>query len=234
MRFDIITLFPELFLPFFRCGVVGRAFSGGLARAETAQLRDYCEGAHGADDRPFGGGSGMVLAAAPVLAAVRDMRKRNAGPVIYPTPRGEVFSDAVARDLAKLPGCIILCGRYRGVDERALEAEADREISLGDYVLSGGETAAMAVMDAVLRYVPGVLGNPLSAEEDSFGGGLLDAPCYTRPEVVEGRAAPAVLLSGDHAAIREWRQARAREMTAERRPDLLSPPQPPPSKMEGG
>ena len=223
MRFDIITLFPALFAPFFQSGVIGRAFADGLAQAQTTNLRDYADDDHGVDDRPFGGGSGMVLAAKPVSMAIRERRKLNpSAPVVYPTPRGNLFCDKTAREMAQLPGMIILCGRYRGVDERALAAEVDMEISIGDYVLSGGEIAAMAVMDAVLRHREGVLGNPQSADEESFAGGLLDAPCYTRPAVFEGAAAPAVLLSGDHSAIRQWRLEQARQLTAKRRPAMLA------------
>lgn len=223
MRFDIITLFPEMFAPFVKSGVVGRAFGGGLAKAHIINLRDYAEDDHGVDDRPFGGGSGMVLAAKPVVDAIRERRRCHPDvPVVYPTPRGKLFCDADARLMAKLPGMILLCGRYRGVDERALAAEVDMEVSVGDYVLSGGEIAAMAIMDAVLRHRDGVLGNPQSADEESFADdGLLDAPCYTRPAVFEGAPAPAVLLSGDHAAIRKWRRQMAegltKKMTARRR-----------------
>lgn len=223
MRFDIITLFPEMFAPFTRSGVVGRAFADGLASAHLTNLRDFASGEHGVDDRPFGGGSGMVLAAEPVAAAIRKCRKDNAGPVIYPTPRGRLFNDKMAREMARLSGCTILCGRYRGVDERAL-AEVDMEVSIGDYVLSGGEIAAMALMDAILRHRDGVLGNPDSAGEEAFADGLLDAPCYTRPAIFEGKPAPEVLLSGDHAAIREWREQQARALTESRRPDLLTGP----------
>ncbi|MGI9338096.1 MAG: tRNA (guanosine(37)-N1)-methyltransferase TrmD [Gammaproteobacteria bacterium] len=215
MRFDIITLFPALFAPFFDSGVIGRAFGKGLATAKTINLRDYADENDGVDDRPFGGGSGMVLAAKPVVAAIRERRRVNPNaPVVYPTPRGRLFCDKDAREMAKLPGMIILCGRYRGVDERALAAEVDMEISLGDYVLSGGEIAAMAIMDAVLRHRHGVLGNPHSADEESFAGdGLLDAPCYTRPAVFEGAEVPPVLLSGDHSAICRWRRAMAQQLT---------------------
>ena len=215
MRFDIITLFPQMFAPFLASGVVGRAFVGGLAAAHIINLRDYAEDNYGIDDRPFGGGSGMVLAAKPVVDAIRERRRLNPdAPVVYPTPRGKLFCDADARAMAKLPGMIILCGRYRGVDERALAAEADMEVSVGDYVLSGGEIAAMAITDAVLRHRDGVLGNPHSAEEESFADdGLLDAPCYTRPAVFEGAPVPAVLLSGDHTAIGKWRRQMAESLT---------------------
>lgn len=222
MRFDIITLMPAMFAPFLTSGVVGRAFAAGLAKAEVINLRDYGDDNGAVDDRPFGGGSGMVLMAKPVVAAIRARRRVNPDlPVIYPTPRGRLFCDAEARRMAKLPGMILLCGRYRGIDERAITAEVDAEISVGDYVLSGGEVAAMTIMDAVLRHRDGVLGNPQSADEESFGGddGLLDAPCYTRPAVFEGAEVPPVLLSGDHAAIRKWRQKMARQLTTKQAAD---------------
>ena len=232
MRFDIVSLFPQMFAAVSECGVTGRMFRDGRARAVFWNPRDFATDQHRtADDRPFGGGSGMVMKPEPLAAAIRAAKKQaqneNNGkqnPVVFLSPAGEKLDDRRARDLAKLDGMILLCGRYRGVDSRIVDGDGglvDLEISAGDYVLSGGELAAMILMDAVLRHVDGALGNPESREEESFAEGLLDAPCYTRPEIFEGRAAPEVLLSGDHAAIAKWRKNEARRRTAEKRPDLL-------------
>ncbi len=223
MRFDIVSVLPEIFGGFLRYGVCGRALQNGAARAEFWNPRDYAEDKHRTtDDRPFGGGSGMVLTAPPLAAAIDAAKKQNGGEVIYLAPRGEMLDDSLARRFAAREGAILLCGRYRGVDERVVESRVSRCISVGDYVLSGGEVAAMALMEAVLRHCPGVLGNADSAAEESFcgGDGLLDAPCYTRPAVWENRAAPAELLSGDHSAARRWRRNAAENLTRECRPDL--------------
>lgn len=223
MRVDIITLLPALLAPFLQFGVCGRAVADGAVQVQCWNPRDYAPPPHRAvDDRPYGGGSGMVLMAAPLLAAARAARAANPQAMpIYLAPRGERFSDSLARELARQPGLIFLCGRYRGVDERAVELFGGREISAGDYVLSGGEPAACVVLDAVLRHVPSVLGNADSAEEEAFADGLLDAPCFTRPPLFEGREVPPVLLSGDHAAVRAWREAQRQAQTRRCRPDLL-------------
>ncbi|MGI9306969.1 MAG: tRNA (guanosine(37)-N1)-methyltransferase TrmD [Gammaproteobacteria bacterium] len=221
MRFDIVSVLPEIFTGFLQYGVCGRALQNGLARAEFWNPRDYAKDKRRTvDDRPFGGGSGMVLLAEPLAAAVDAAKQNNAGEVVYLAPRGELLSDSMARELAARDGLILLCGRYRGVDERVVESRAARCISAGDYVLSGGEVAAMALMESVLRHRPGVLGNADSADEDAFAGGLLDAPCYTRPAVWQNRKAPPALLSGDHAAAREWRRTAAEDLTRNCRPDL--------------
>ena len=228
MRFDIVSLFPEMFAAVTEYGVTGRMFRGGGARAVFWNPRDFTtDRHHTADDRPFGGGSGMVMKPEPLAAALRAAKAAAAGkkaPVIFLSPSGRKLEDGWARELSGLDGMILLCGRYRGVDSRILEGAGglvDFEVSAGDYVLSGGELAAMILMDSVLRHVDGALGNPESREEESFSDGLLDAPCYTRPEVFEGAAVPEVLLSGDHAAVAKWRKAEALRRTEEKRPDLL-------------
>lgn len=221
MRFDIVSILPEMFRGFGECGVVGRALQSGRAQAVFWNPRDYAGDRHRTvDARPFGGGSGMVLMAEPLAAAICAAKTQNCGEVIYLAPRGRTLDDALARKLAAKPELILLCGRYRGVDERVVESQVDECVSVGDYVLSGGEVAAMALMDAVLRHCPGVLGNVDSADEDAFADGLLDAPCYTRPAVWEERAVPAALLSGAHAAVREWRRMAAAALTERHRPDL--------------
>ena len=223
MRFDIVSVLPEIFSGFLQNGVCGRALQNGMARAKFWNLRDYAtDKRRTVDDRPFGGGSGMVLTA-PVLAAAIDAAKNeNGGEVIYLAPRGEVLNDSLARDLAMRDGFILLCGRYRGIDERIVESRVSRCVSVGDYILSGGEIAAMILMDAILRHCPGVLGNADSADEEAFCGGLLDAPCYTRPAIWENRRAPAALLSGDHSAAQKWRRENAEKLTGVCRPDLLA------------
>lgn len=222
MRFDIISVLPEIFRGFLEFGVCGRALASGTAQAAFWNPRDYASDARRTvDDRPFGGGSGMVLMAEPLMAAVEDAKKQNSGEVIFLAPRGEPLSDSLARDLARADGMVLVCGRYRGMDERAV-ARADRCVSAGDYVLSGGEIAAMAVMEAVMRHCEGVLGNAESADEESFAAGsLLDAPCYTRPAVWRGEEAPAALLSGAHAEVAAWRREAAERLTRRCRPDLL-------------
>lgn len=226
MRINIITLFPEMFAGFLRFGVCGRAVTAGKITVTFWNPRDYAPLPHRmVDDRPYGGGSGMVLMPEPVVAAARAAKASYpAASAVYLTPRGALFNDATARRFAATDGLTLLCGRYRGIDERAVRLFAGEEISVGDYVLSGGEVAAMVIIEAVARQIPGVLGNEDSAEEDSFSvaaGGMLDAPCYTRPAVFEGMAVPDVLCSGDHAAVRHWRAEVAAELTRKQRPDLL-------------
>ena len=224
MRIDLVSVLPELFDAFLSVGVCGRAVVDGKVLVHCHNPRDYASLPHRiVDDRPYGGGSGMVMMPAPILAALRTAQQQNPNATrIYLTPRGERFSDEMARTLAADPGLIFLCGRYRGVDERAVAAFGGREISVGDYILSGGEVAAMVVMDAVLRQIEGVLGNEASVNEETFAGdGLLDAPCYTRPPVFEGASVPEVLLSGNHAEIARWQQETAKQLTEKKRPDLL-------------
>ncbi len=224
MKFGVVTLFPEMFETFGRVGVTGRAESGGRIEIRTSNPRDFVNDPHRTvDDRPYGGGPGMVLKYAPLKSALAVLRASlpEMSPVVYLSPQGERFDDALAREFANLPGLIFVCGRYEGVDERFVTACVDRELSIGDYVLSGGEPAAMVVIDAVARLLPGTLGREESHALDSFVGGWLDCPHFTRPEVVEQRSVPAVLLSGNHAAIAEWRRRQAVRRTALRRPDLL-------------
>ena len=221
MRFDIIGLLPEVLDGFLQFGVCGRAIQNKLAQAEFWNPRDYTTDVHRTtDDRLYGGGSGMLLMAEPLSLAIDAAKSHNRGRVLYLAPRGELLTDSVARQIAGEKEVILLCGRYRGVDERVLETHVDGYLSVGDYVLSGGETAAMTVMDAVLRHCPGVLGNADSPDEEAFVDGLLDAPGYTRPRIWNNREVPKELLSGDHAAAREWRQQAAESLTRTCRPDL--------------
>ena len=224
MHFDVITLFPEMVATIAEFGVVGRARRNGLGDVEFENPRDHASDVHRTvDDRPYGGGPGMVMKYEPLAGALTAARSRapEGSPVVYLSPQGRVFDQATATRYAALPGLILLAGRYEGVDERLIEAQVDEELSLGDFVLSGGEVAAMAVIDAVVRLLPGVLGDDESAAQDSFVGGLLDCPHYTRPEEIDGRRTPDVLLSGDHAEIARWRLKQALGRTYERRPDLI-------------
>jgi tRNA (guanine37-N1)-methyltransferase len=222
-RFDVVTLFPEELRNMTRLGVTGRAFEEGLAELVTWNPRDHARDRHRTvDDRPYGGGPGMVMAVEPLGATVRAARAANPGArVCLLSPQGRRLDQGGVRELAGRQGLILLCGRYEGIDERLVEQEVDEEWSIGDYVLSGGELAAAVIMDAVLRLVPGVLGDAQSAEQDSFMEGLLDCPHYTRPETHAGLTVPEVLLSGDHAAIARWRRKQALGRTWRRRPDLL-------------
>jgi tRNA (guanine37-N1)-methyltransferase len=224
MRFEVVTLFPEMVTTVTEFGVVGRAQRKGLMELGCENPRDHTHDVHRTvDDRPYGGGPGMVMKFEPLASAIAAARERlpHGSPVIYLSPQGRVFDQAAARRFAGLRGMALLAGRYEGVDERLIESEVDEEISLGDFVLSGGEIAAMAVIDAVVRLLPGVLGDDESAAQDSFMEGLLDCPHYTRPEEIEGRSVPDVLLSGDHAEIARWRLKQALGRTYMRRPDLV-------------
>jgi tRNA (guanine37-N1)-methyltransferase len=224
MHFDVVTLFPEMVGTIAEFGVVGRAQRNGLVSLGLENPRDHTSDVHRTvDDRPYGGGPGMVMKYEPLSAAIAAARGRSpaGSPVVYLSPQGAVFDQARARQFAELPGLVLLAGRYEGVDERLIESQVDEELSLGDFVLSGGEVAAMAVIDAVVRLLPGVLGDDESAAQDSFMDGLLDCPHYTRPEEIEGRDVPAVLMSGDHAEIARWRLKQALGRTYERRPDLI-------------
>ena len=227
MRFDVITLFPELFAPFLSQGVTRRAFESKQVEVRLWPLRGFGEGTYKrVDDRPFGGGPGMVLLAEPLeraLAAAKADRDEAAPAVIHFTPTGQRLDQAGVRDWAAGPGAILLCGRYEGIDQRLLDRHVTHEVSLGDFVLSGGELPALALLDAVARLQPGVLGDAQSAAQDSFGDdGLLDCPHYSRPEVLDGQPVPEVLLSGHHARIERWRRERSLEWTARRRPDLIA------------
>ena len=224
MRISVVTLFPEEVARVAGYGVVGRAAERGILSLDCESPREHAEDVHRTvDDRPYGGGPGMVMTFGPLAASIDGVRERMpaGSPVVYLSPQGAVFDQAMARRFSRLPGLVLVAGRYEGVDERLIEARVDEEVSLGDFVMSGGEIAAMAVIDAVTRLLPGVLGDAESAEQDSFMEGLLDCPHYTRPEEVAGRSVPAVLLSGDHAAIARWRYKQALGRSFERRPDLV-------------
>lgn len=223
MRIDVVTLFPGMIREGAAYGIQGRAIESGLLLLETWNPRDYSHDKHRrVDDRPYGGGPGMVMQVQPLRAAIRSAKAADvAAPVIYLSPQGARFDQDQAQLLAGLERFILVAGRYEGIDERLIGLEVDVEYSVGDYVLSGGELPALIVMDAVTRLLPGALGDADSAQEDSFTGGLLDYPHYTRPEEVEGFRVPAVLTSGNHADIRRWRQKQALGRTWQRRPDLL-------------
>ena len=224
MRIEVVTLFPDMIRNALRFGVVGRAIERGLLTVGTEDPRSHTTDPHRTvDDRPYGGGPGMVLKPEPMMAAIRAAQQRvpPGSPRICLSAQGELFRQAHARELASLPGMVLVAGRYEGLDERVLMLGIDRELSVGDYVLSGGELPALTVIDAVARLLPGVLGDERSSVEESFAAGLLDWPHYTRPEVFEGLAVPPVLLSGNHADIRRWRLKQAAARTWERRPDLL-------------
>ncbi|HXO30442.1 MAG TPA: tRNA (guanosine(37)-N1)-methyltransferase TrmD [Thermoanaerobaculia bacterium] len=241
MRIQVLTIFPELFGPFLATSLVGRAIARGLLTVEVRDLRDFAEDRHrSVDDEPYGGGGGMVMMAPPWIRAVRALMPesgeggtggegseggaatRGHGPWrVLLSPQGARLDDAKVRELAARGGLILLCGRYEGIDERVRQTVVDEEVSIGDYVLSGGELPAMVLIEALSRQVPGVVGQAESVAMDSFRDGLLDHPHYTRPPVVEGLAVPAVLLSGDHAAIRRWRREEAARATRAKRPDLL-------------
>jgi len=224
MQLEVISLFPEMVDTVVQHGVVGRAAEQGLIQLGYRNPRDFTTDAHRTvDDRPYGGGPGMVMKFEPLAAAIQASRDALplGSPVICLSPQGRVFDQAAAGRLAALPGFALVAGRYEGIDERLIEAHVDEELSLGDFVLSGGEIAAMAVIDAVTRLVPGALGDEASAEQDSFMQGLLDCPHYTRPEEIDGRKVPEVLMSGDHARIARWREQQALGRSYVRRPDLI-------------
>ena len=224
-RYGAITLFPEMFNSLTRWGITGRAHDQGLWELSLTNPREFADDRHGTvDDRPYGGGPGMVMQPAVMDRALEASRQQVGGSakVIALTPQGRVFSDSLARELVSETSLIFVAGRYEGIDERFLEASVDAELSVGDFVVSGGELPAMVVMDALIRLLPGALGHVDSAEEDSFANGVLDCPHYTRPETYRGVDVPAVLLSGDHSAIARWRRAQSLRRTLDRRPDMLS------------
>ena len=223
MRIDVVTLFPQMVADLAGYGVTGRALESGLFDLGTWNPRDYTHDRHRTvDDRPYGGGPGMVMLIEPLRQAIAQARQANpAAKVVYMSPQGRRFDQKVAEEISQQSGIILVAGRYEGIDERLIELEIDEELSIGDYVLSGGEMAAMVVVDAVTRLLPGALGHEDSADQDSFSAGLLDCPHYTRPEDYQGKQVPPVLLSGDHAAIRRWRLKQALGRTWLRRPDLL-------------
>lgn len=226
MQAGIVTLFPGMFSALSEYGITGRAVRNGLLNLRYWNPRDYATDRHRTvDDRPYGGGPGMLMKTGPVSAAIHaaqaSMHEHTRARVIYLSPQGKPLTQSIVGELAAQQGMILLCGRYEGIDERVLDTLVDEEYSLGDFVLSGGELAAMALLDAVTRLLPGALGDAGSAVEDSFGDGLLDHPHYTRPEVFEGRKVPEVLLSGDHAKIARWRMQMRLGVTSRKRPDLL-------------
>jgi len=221
MRFDIITIFPEIFSEVFDFGIVRRAVEAGLIEIQVHDLRDYALDRHRqVDDRPFGGGAGMVMKPEPLFRAVEALTDRDV-PIALLSPQGRLFSQSVAEEYSRRPRLILICGRYEGVDERVVEHLVTDEVSIGDYVLSGGEIPAMVVVDAVTRLIPGALGCGESAERESFINGLLDYPQYTRPAEYRGLKPPEVLLSGNHAEIERWRRSKAVEKTMRCRPDLI-------------
>ena len=224
MRVDILTLFPGMFESVLSCSMTGRAIKNGLIDVHLHDIRDYANNKHRqVDDYPFGGGQGMVMMPQPVFDCMARVRELSpGGRCIHLSPRGSVLNAEKAAALAKEEALILLCSHYEGIDQRVIDELVDEEISLGDYVLTGGELPAMVLIDCVSRFVPGVLGCGRSAEEESFGyEGLLEYPQYTRPAVFRGRAVPGVLLSGHHANIEKWRREQALRITRERRPDLL-------------
>ncbi len=224
MRFGIVTIFPEMFDALIDFGVTGRAIREGIAEICFWNPRDHAQDRHrSVDDRPYGGGPGMVMSAPPLVAAIREAKAAlgSESRVVYLSPQGEPLTQARSAALATGGPLVLVAGRYEGIDERVIETVVDEEISIGDYVLSGGELPAMVLLDAVIRLLPGALGHGESAAQDSFSEGLLDCPHYTRPEVFEGRPVPEVLLSGDHERIRRWRLEQARSRTRTRRPDLV-------------
>ena len=224
MRFDILTLFPEMFSSPFQESILAKAIEKGLIEVRTINIRDFALDKHRiVDDAPYGGGQGMVMKVEPIARAIEQVKSEDPSVrTIYLTPEGKPLNQEMARQLSSRSHLILLCGRYEGVDERVRELFVDEEISIGDYVLTGGELAAMVLIDAVSRLLPGVLGSDRSAEEDSFFGSLLEYPQYTRPASFRGYEVPEVLLSGNHQAISLWRRKEALRRTWMRRPDLLS------------
>ena len=222
-RVNILTIFPEMFESFFSASILGRAREQGLIDIRTTDIRPFSRSKHhNTDDYPFGGGAGMVMMAQPILDAVKAASAEYpAAKRIYLGPRGKRLTTSLARDLAKEKELILLCGHYEGVDQRALDTCVDEEISIGDYILTGGETAAMVLVDCVARFIPGVLGSSDSPEEESFSDGLLEYPQYTRPRNLDGMEVPEVLLNGDHAKIKVWRRRESLKATLQYRPDLL-------------
>lgn len=232
MQVNVVTLFPEMFTAISESGISSRAIAQGLLSLSTVNPRDYADNKHkSVDDRPYGGGPGMVMTVAPLIKAIhaakRSMQTQQPAltadaKVIYLSPQGKQLDQDKINELAEVSQLVLLCGRYEGIDERVVEAEVDEEISIGDYVISGGELAAMVLLDGIIRQIPGALGDADSAQEDSFAGRpLLDCPHYSRPETMNGMNVPAVLLSGDHQAIKRWRLQQSLLRTRERRPDLF-------------
>ncbi|MBW9065687.1 tRNA (guanosine(37)-N1)-methyltransferase TrmD [Rhizobium herbae] len=224
-RATVLTLYPDMFPGHLGHSLSGKALERGQWSLETVQIRDFAEDKHRTvDDTPAGGGAGMVLRADILAKAIDHACAGNDRPRLLMSPRGRPLTQKRVRELAAGPGAIIVCGRFEGVDQRVIDSRGLEEISIGDYILSGGEPAALTLLDAVVRILPGVMGNDLSGVHESFESGLLEHPHYTRPQVFEGMEIPAVLTSGHHGEIKKWREAEARKLTAERRPDLLHHP----------
>lgn len=224
LQIDVITLLPEILAPLLNVGVVGRAHQKGLFQTQFWNPRNYVHDAHKTvDDRPYGGGPGMIMKYAPLKSCFDDIQltRKSRGKRIYLSPQGQVLTQSLVQKLAQVEHLVLLAGRYEGVDERLIEDEIDEEISIGDYILSGGELACGVMLDAIVRLLPDVLGDPLSAQQDSFSDGLLDYPHYTRPEMINNKKVPEILLSGDHSKIAAWRREQALLRTQIRRPDLL-------------
>lgn len=222
MRFDVITILPDLIQGAISQSIPGRAIKAGLVKVVTHDLRDYTEDKHKTvDDTPYGGGGGMIFKPEPLAKAIEDVKGESEAPVIYMTAEGRRLNQGIANAFSLQDHVILLCGHYRGIDERIREQYVTDELSIGDYVLSGGEFPALVVMDAVIRLIPGAIGDAESALDDSFQNGLLDAPWYTRPRTFEGMEVPEVLLKGDHKKITAWREDQALKRTRKYRPDLL-------------
>ncbi len=223
MRYDILTIFPDFFESIFSFGMIKKAQEKGIIKINAHDVRDFSTDKHRTvDDAPYGGGGGMLMKPEPIGAAIETIRGYDTKSlVILTTPAGEKFSDRIARELAEYEQLVVICGRYEGIDERVSQLYVDRQISIGDYVLTGGEYAASIIIDGVSRFIPGVLGNESSSENDSFKGGLLEYPQYTRPETYMGEKVPEVLISGNHKEIVEWRRAKSLEKTFRKRPDLI-------------
>lgn len=221
MRFDILTIFPEYF-DVLNLGIIGKAVRDGKFQVNIVNIRDFSKDKHHkTDDYPYGGGAGMVMTPDPIVSAIEATDPNHEAVRIYLSPKGEVFKQSVAKELSGCDRVLFLCGGYEGVDERAIQLAIDREISIGDYVLTGGELPALVVMNAAVRYIDGVLGSDESTVEESFSTNLLEYPHYTRPQVYRGLSVPDVLVSGNHAAVDKWRAQKSLEITRERRPDLL-------------
>ncbi|MCG3136285.1 MAG: tRNA (guanine-N(1)-)-methyltransferase [Phycisphaerae bacterium] len=223
MRIDVLTIFPEAIEPFVKSSIIGRAQTAGLVQIHLTNIRDYAEPPHRkVDDTPYGGGPGMVMMCGPLFAAVEAVEQQVAVAPrrIILSPQGQLLNQPLAEQLARLERLLLICGHYEGLDERISQGLGAEEISIGDFILSGGESAAMVLIDAVVRLLPGALGDEQSARDESFGGGLLEYPQYTRPREFRGMAVPEILLSGHHAQIDAWRRAEARSRTQRKRPDL--------------
>lgn len=221
--FTVLTIFPEMFVPFWNTGIVRRAIELNKVQVSAINIRDFAQGRHKTtDDRPYGGGSGMVMKPEPLALSIRAAKQANPfAQTILLTPQGRVFNQTIAQELSSVQGVIFVCGRYEGVDERICYEYIDEELSIGDYILTGGETAAMVIMDAVIRLIPGVLGGEDSAEKESFSKGLLEHAHFTRPRIFEGNEVPEILMSGHHQRIETWRMESALIRTFLKRPDLL-------------